>query len=532
MNILELPDASLCVRLAATMGHFLWQGAAVYLLVIFAGLLLRRSSVGARYAVFTAALLVMAVCPSVTFVLLRSPEGPATTVGGQSLPYGAAAAALGAADRPSQLRLRILRLVSGSTGEQVRLLRPAVLGLCLFLMLAAVACVQLASRPTEDRPIEAVPPGMVGTWFFENPMGDDEQMAVFADGRIVVLYSNGHRGETRYTDGAIELAEYGNLKAKLILLPDGTLQTSTERSGIAKLWQRIDAVPKTELLRPLTEPPAEPPATQPVAEPAAKQPVPVGEVGGRSGDLPYGTGALSQPRPDDIADVSVQDLTGGGNDKMRYFLIGPREDERVSAACYKLLVVLPGGDGGADFNPFVCRIFKNALPAGYIVAQPVAFKWVLDQQIVWPTRIDRVMVQQFATEDFVEAVIKDVQSKHKVDDRCVFTLSWSSGGPAAYAISLAENSPVTGSFVAMSVFKPDRLPSLDRAQGHAYYIYHSPDDRVCSYRMAQQAENMLKEKAAAVTLKTYPGGHGWKGGDIFGVIRTGVDWLEKHAPDR
>ncbi|MBN2477271.1 MAG: M48 family metalloprotease, partial [Pirellulales bacterium] len=504
MNILELPDASLCVRLAATMGHFLWQGAAVYLLVIFAGLLLRLSSAGARYAVFTAALLVMAVCPPVTFVLLRSPEGPATTVGGQSplyvrsevetpaafvggqsppylggdspaspagsrlqaaptaaepvslavppepaveaidwwryapwlvacylggttlmfarllvalcggqrlrrrsepvddsailaafarqaralglrftpaiafcrevgvptvvgvlrpmvllplsavsgltteqievllahelahirrydhvvnilqrlieaalffhpavwfisrririerehccddlvlavggqrfayaeslvrmaelsrgsqrSPYGTAAAALGAVDRPSQLRLRILRLVSGNTGEQVRLLRPAVLGLCLFLMLAAVACVQLASRPTEDRPIEAVPPGMVGTWFFENPMGDDEQMAVFPDGRIVVLYSNGHRDETRYADGAIDLAEYGNLKARLMLLPDGrTLQTGTGHSGIAKLWQRIDAAPKTELLRLLIEAPA---ATQPTTHPA------------------------------------------------------------------------------------------------------------------------------------------------------------------------------------------------------------------------------------------------------------------------
>ncbi|MDM8007624.1 MAG: M56 family metallopeptidase [Phycisphaerae bacterium] len=242
--------------------------------------------------------------------------------------------------------------------------------------------------------------------------------------------------------------------------------------------------------------------------------------------------SATRPVPDDIADMPVLDLTAGGNEKMRYFLIGPRPDERVSAAGYKLLIVLPGGDGRAHFNPFVCRIFKNALPAGYIVAQPVAFRWTPDQQIVWPTRMNKVPGQQFATEDFVEAVIKDVRSKHKVDDRCVFTLSWSSGGPAAYAISLAENSPVTGSFVAMSVFRPDQLPSLDRAKGHAYYIYHSPDDRVCSYRMAQQAENMLKEKVAAVTLKTYPGGHGWKGGDIFGSIRTGIEWLERQHGDQ
>jgi beta-lactamase regulating signal transducer with metallopeptidase domain len=502
MNMLQLPDASLCVRLAATMGHFLWQGAAVYLLVIFASLLLGRASAGARYAVFAAALLVMAVCPPVTFVALRSPETPAMSgagqspphvrsddtvmrpempsaflggqsppypsepvvppsaetvslnvppepaaeaidwwryapylvgcylggtslmlarllvalcggqrlrrrsepvddsailaafarqaralglrftpaiafcrdvavptvvgvlrpmillplsaasgltteqievllahelahirrydylvnilqrlieavlffhpavwfvsrririerehccddlvlavggqrfayaeslvrmaelsTGGQSPPYMAAAAvALGAADRPSQLRLRILRLVSGSTGEPVRLLRPAVFGLCVFLMLAVVACIRLTSSRTYDRAVDAMPAGMVGTWFFENPMGDDEQMAVFADGRIVVLYSNGHRDETQYTDGRIELDEYANLKAKLLLLPDGrTLQTSGRAQGIAKLWQRIDAVPKTELLRPLMEAPAAPAATPPPTQPA------------------------------------------------------------------------------------------------------------------------------------------------------------------------------------------------------------------------------------------------------------------------
>ena len=38
-----LPDASLCVRLAVTIGHFLWQGAAVALVVLPAGLILRRA---------------------------------------------------------------------------------------------------------------------------------------------------------------------------------------------------------------------------------------------------------------------------------------------------------------------------------------------------------------------------------------------------------------------------------------------------------------------------------------------------------
>ena len=41
-----------------------------------------------------------------------------------------------------------------------------------------------------------VPAEMVGTWFFDNPHGDEEQMAVFPDGRVVVLYSNGHKDKT------------------------------------------------------------------------------------------------------------------------------------------------------------------------------------------------------------------------------------------------------------------------------------------------------------------------------------------------
>jgi len=101
MSMIELPDASLCVRLAATMGHFLWQGAAVYLLVILAGLLLRRSTAGARYAVFLAALVIMAACPLATFVLLRSPDAPAVIVGGQSSPDVSSDAAVLRAETPA-----------------------------------------------------------------------------------------------------------------------------------------------------------------------------------------------------------------------------------------------------------------------------------------------------------------------------------------------------------------------------------------------------------------------------------------------
>jgi predicted esterase len=229
---------------------------------------------------------------------------------------------------------------------------------------------------------------------------------------------------------------------------------------------------------------------------------------------------------DDIADVSTQDLLAGKDKQKRYFLIGPPKEGTALKNGYGLIVVLPGGAGNADFHPFVKRIYKNAVPEGYLVAQPVAVTWAEKQQIVWPTAKNKVEGMKFSTEDFVEAVIDDVSAKHKLDPKRIFTLSWSSSGPAAYAVSLSSKR-VTGSFVAMSVFKPDLLPDLANAKGHGYYLYHSKDDRVCPYGMAEQAETDLKKAGATVKLVTYKGGHGWRG-PVYDDIRDGIKWLEEN----
>ena len=227
---------------------------------------------------------------------------------------------------------------------------------------------------------------------------------------------------------------------------------------------------------------------------------------------------------DDIADVTSHELTVGGDQQQRYFLIGPAKDAEQPAGGYGLVVIMPGGDGSADFHPFVKRIFKHAMPEGYIVAQPVAAKWSDDQQIVWPTNETKTAEMTFSTERFVAAVIDDVAGQHKLDERRIFTLSWSSSGPAAYAISLTSKK-VRGSLVAMSVFRPKYLPPLENAGGHRYFIYHSPDDRVCPFRMAQQAAAQLAEAGAATKLVTYDGGHGWRG-NLYADIRSGIEWLE------
>jgi len=94
---------------------------------------------------------------------------------------------------------------------------------------------------------------MVGTWFFDNPRGDDEQMAVFPDGRVVALYSNGHKDQTNIVDGSIELAEFNNAKCRMTIQEDGSLVQyfGSDLRATGKRWNRIAPEPHTNLLRSL-----------------------------------------------------------------------------------------------------------------------------------------------------------------------------------------------------------------------------------------------------------------------------------------
>ena len=242
------------------------------------------------------------------------------------------------------------------------------------------------------------------------------------------------------------------------------------------------------------------------------------------------TAAVLSPRlllaQDDVADIPSQDLRAGDDQKKQYFLIGPVEGTQPPDSGFGLIVVMPGGDGSADFHAFVKRIYKHAVPDGYLIAQPVAVKWSPRQQIVWPIAANPVRGMKFTTEEFVAAVIEDVSQRQKIDPARVFTLTWSSSGPAAYAIALNDEK-VRGSLIAMSVFRTTGLP-LENAKDRLFYLYHSPEDRVCPYRMAQQAERVLKMNGAKVELATYSGGHGWRG-PLYQDIHAGLEWLEQNA---
>lgn len=247
--------------------------------------------------------------------------------------------------------------------------------------------------------------------------------------------------------------------------------------------------------------------------------------------LAFSSSLFAAERDEDpeLAAVPTQDIPIGGDKLKRFFLIGPMKGATAPPDGYKLLLVLSGGAGDADFLPFVKRIAMNALPDGYVVAHLVAAKWTADQKVVWPTAKLKVPKMKFTTEEFADAVIAEVASRHKLDPAHCYTLSWSSSGPAAYAIGLA-NPKITGSFVAMSVYKSAQLAPLSRAKGRSFYLYHSPMDRVCPFRFAEQAIRELKKEGAKVELKTYSGGHGWTG-PVFPDIRAGMEWLEANHSD-
>ncbi len=232
----------------------------------------------------------------------------------------------------------------------------------------------------------------------------------------------------------------------------------------------------------------------------------------------------------DVADVPAQDLRAGGDAKKRYFLIGVGKETKPPAEGYGLLIVLPGGDGSTEFQPFVRKIYKDALNNRWLIAQAVAPKWDDKQfeRVVWPTQELRYPAAKFMTEEFIKAIVADVRTKARIDRQRIFLLGWSNGGPPCYATALRKDTPVTGAFIAMSGFKPKLMPALENAKGKAFYLLQSPQDRITRSQFAEAAEKALKEAGAKVRLQRYEGGHGWHG-DFGKLIGDGIRWLEQQV---
>src|SRR5262245_46665712 len=106
-------------------------------------------------------------------------------------------------------------------------------------------------------------------------------------------------------------------------------------------------------------------------------------------------------------EVPSKEHKAGKDDKKRFFLIGPAKDAKEPKEGHGLVLILPGGSGGADFLPFGKRLYQKAMPEGYLAAQLVSVKWQKDQEVVWPTDKVKALGMKFTTEQFIDAVIDE-----------------------------------------------------------------------------------------------------------------------------
>ena len=231
------------------------------------------------------------------------------------------------------------------------------------------------------------------------------------------------------------------------------------------------------------------------------------------------------PEPEDVRDIASQLIKLRDDPQRVYRLVGLKAAQAAPAGGYKLLVVLPGGDGSDEFRWFVRRMKANALPDDMLIAQIIAPNWSAWQanNLVWPTRANPFYGMKFSTEDLIEEAIADAAKRTHIDPKQVYALAWSSSGPAVYTALASAHSSLRGAFVAMSVFRAGELPAPALLKDRRVFLYHSPQDFI-KITQAQEAETYLRAHGASVQLRQYQGGHGWTG-DTYGDIRAGLDWL-------
>lgn len=193
-----------------------------------------------------------------------------------------------------------------------------------------------------------------------------------------------------------------------------------------------------------------------------------------------------------------------------------------------LVVVLPGGDGSREFLPWVENGLLAQRPeycAGVLVT---AVQWRDDQKIVWPTAQNRVPGMGYTTEDYVRAVVADVETRHRIDPARRIVVAWSSSGPAVYPLLCDANGPFAGGYVAMSIW-PRELRDTAGAKERRFFLDQSPDDRVTPFRFVRQAYDALTDAGAVVRLSVYDGGHGWHDQPLP-RLREGLRWLLSDEP--
>jgi|GEM_PF-7088311 len=135
-----------------------------------------------------------------------------------------------------------------------------------------------------------------------------------------------------------------------------------------------------------------------------------------------------------VAKKPVQRITNvvkqAANDKMANYILyhGGNEQAQPPEKGYKLLFILPGGDGSADFQGFCKNIASNTTNKTFLVAQLIAPVWDRSEaeKLVWPTRHSKYKEGRFTTEEQAALVLKDIRERHPVDEANIYTLSFPS----------------------------------------------------------------------------------------------------------
>jgi predicted esterase len=235
-----------------------------------------------------------------------------------------------------------------------------------------------------------------------------------------------------------------------------------------------------------------------------------------------------KPPPEIQENIQVERRFAGGDARQQYFLMRPRKPAKAVDK-HGLVVILPGGPGSEEFLPFGANVLTAfAIPDDFLVTQLVAHSWrANDDRIVWPSHVFPDKKTEFTTETFMAAVIDEVSKKEAIDERFVFTLGWSSSGHVLYSAS-TRVPQVRGSVIAMSRFFPGRFIEADKVKGKAYFLYHSPDDKICPFTEAELAVKTLTQQGAHAKLVSYKGGHGWQPFTFYADrIKEGILWLKE-----
>ena len=77
---------------------------------------------------------------------------------------------------------------------------------------------------------------------------------------------------------------------------------------------------------------------------------------------------------------------------------------------------------------------------------------------------------------------------------------------------------------------PVEVLTLDPEVNKSFYFWHSPDDVICPFTEAENANKALSKLGASTVLRTYKGGHGWVPFTLYGDrIKEAIEWMRLPA---